>query len=138
MTSIMKRGIILLIVSMAIATVWIPTYATDDDWGYTFNLKTNYINSYSEGRYRQTTKLENKWKVEMRYNSKGATSKVNYWLARTSDKAKVSESRTVTTQTGPVYTSAWSGASQTTVSLGAEAFLNEGPTVAGFWDEETN
>ena len=138
MTTLKKKGALLLLVIMTIAAVWIPVYAADDNYGYAFNLKTNYNDSYTSGRYRQTTNLENKWKVEMNYNSRGASSRINYWLAKTTNKVRVSNIRTVTTKTGAVYTNAWSGASQTDVSLGAEAYLDEGPTVAGFWDEETN
>nr|WP_241735415.1 DUF2712 domain-containing protein [Anoxybacillus flavithermus] len=50
------------------------TYATDDNIGFSFELKPNYGNSYSESRYRQTTDPNNKWKVNLTYSSEGVGS----------------------------------------------------------------
>lgn len=139
MTMLKKSCVILFITVLTVVAIWVPTFASDDDWGYSFNLKTGSINSYSDGRYRQTTNTANQWKVNMKYHSRGETAKATYWLARTGDKERVSNIRTVTTKTGAVYTDAWAGASMVTVSLGAENYNDQlSATVSGYWDEETN
>ncbi len=137
MTALKKRGILYLMVAVTVFSVWIPAFASDDNWGYKFSLKTDNWNSYSDGRYRQTTNTANPWKVEMTYHSRGKTAYATYWLARTGDKEQVSSTRDVTCKTGPLKTAAWAGASMVTVSLGAENYANQTADVSGFWEEET-
>ena len=137
MVSIKKKAALLFLVIMTVTAVWIPVYASDDNVAYEFDLKTNYENAYTSGRYRQTTDVYNHWKVDMRYHSRGDNAQATYWLAKTSGKAKVSDVLTTTPKVGAVYRSAYASASQTTVSLGAENFKNETAHVTGYWDEET-
>ena len=138
MTKLKKKGVLLLLVVMTVTAVWIPVYASDDNHPFEFSLGLNYANSYTSGRYRQTTNVYNHWKVDMRYHSRGDNAQATYWLAKTSGKTKVSDVITVTPRVGAVYRSAYAAASQTTVSLGAENFLNQTANVTGYWDEETD
>ena len=139
MTTLKKKGTLLLLVIMTIAAVWVPVYAADNDYGYEFDLKAGHVNAYtSREEYRQTTDVYNHWKVDMSYHSRGSNAQATYWLAKASGKARVTDVLTTTPRVGAVYRSAWPAANQTTVCLGAENFKDETAHVTGYWDEETN
>lgn len=125
------------VVLIAVVAFAVPSFASNDNIGYSFNLSSGYLNSYSTGRYRQTTNTENRWKVNMTYHSRSKTGKATYWLARSGDKERVSSTIDVICGSGPHYKNAWSGASQATVCLGCENYYDNTATVAGYWDEET-
>ena len=38
----------------------LSAFASDDDIGYSFTIKANYGNTYSDSRYRQTSDSDNK------------------------------------------------------------------------------
>lgn len=140
MTTLKKKGALMLLVIMTIGAVWIPVYAVENDYPYEFDLKAGSVNSYSpDSYYRQTTDVYNKWKVDMRYHSRGTNAQASYWLTKTSGKVQVSYLVTTTPRVGKVYNSPWPAANQTTVCLGVENF-NEDVTahVTGYWDEEVN
>lgn len=137
MVNIRKRATVLFLAIMTVTAVWIPVYATDDNVAYEFDLKTDHENAYTSGRYRETTNIYNHWKVDMRYHSRGDNAQATYWLAKTSGKAKVSDTVTTTPKVGAVYRAAYASASQVTVSLGAENWKDETAHVTGYWDEET-
>lgn len=119
----------------------LSAFASDDDIGYSFTIKANYGNTYSDSRYRQTSDSDNKWKVNMTYSSEGAGTITTYWLALfNGSHTVVSDTHNVKQGSGAHYYSATSGASQKDVCLGAEN-NNNSPntyTVSGYWDEETN
>lgn len=137
MTAIKKRGVLFLVVAVTVFTVWIPAFASDGNYGYEFSLKTGYVNSYSDGRYRQTSNTENPWKVNMKYHSRGEKEKATYWLARIGDKGQASATHDIVAESGAHYYTAWAGASMVTVCLAAENFKDQTATVSGVWDEET-
>lgn len=129
---------LLTVVAVTFIAAAVPVFAIEDSIAYEFNLKTGYANAYSEGRYRQTTNLQNKWKVDMRYHSRGTTKRATYWLARTGDKERVSETVDATASSSKRYLPAWKGASQCNVCLGCENYDNATATVSGYWDEEVD
>lgn len=137
LTNKMKKGLLVAVATTFIMAA-VPVFAIEDDIPYEFNLKTGYVNEYSDGRYRQTTNLENKWKVDMQYHSRGSTKRATYWLARTGDKERVSNTVDVTASSSVRYLPAWKGASQCNVCLGCENYDNATATVSGYWDEEVN
>ena len=138
MTTLKKRAFALCFIVLTVLSISLPVFASDDNIGYSFDLDAGYLNSYSTGRYRQTTNLENQWKVKMTYHSRSTTGKATYWLARSGDKERVSNTVDVKCGTSAKYRDAWSGASQATVCLGCENYLNQTAEVSGYWDEETN
>lgn len=135
MLSKRKLATVLLAV-MTILSMAIPVFAGEDAIGYSFNLKSNYGNSYSDGRYRETTDPLNQWKVRMTYHSRGTDKEATYWLARTGDKAVVSGTYTIGVGNISHYYIAYAGAAKATVSLGCENKANATATVSGYWDEE--
>ncbi|MBE2912985.1 DUF2712 domain-containing protein [Anoxybacillus flavithermus] len=114
------------------------TYATDDNIGFSFELKPNYGNSYSESRYRQTTDPNNKWKVNLTYSSEGVGSIATFWLDKSG--TRVSDTHDVKQGSGAHYYSAFSTANQSNVRLGAENnnYSPDSYVISGYWDEETN
>lgn len=139
---IKKRKIMLaLTVATLMAINASPVFASDDNIGYSYTIKANYGNTYSDSRYRQTTDTSNKWKVQMDYSGEGVGTITTYWLAlfnQTHDAA--SAAHDVKQGSGAHYYKAKSNASQKDVCLGAENNNNSTNTytVSGYWDEETN
>lgn len=117
------------------------TYASDDDVAYKFSLKANHANTYTEGRYRQTSNTSNQWKVNLQHSAEGNGTKATFWLARfNSDHTRVSGTHTIKQGSGSHYYDAYSKASKASVCLGAENNNNSPNTyqISGVWDEETN
>ena len=133
-----------MVIAAAMAILFLANvgiaYASDDDNGYSFTIKAHHGNTYSDGRYRQTTNTSNPWKVNMTYSSEGAGTIMTYWLAKfNSSHDVVSGTHDVKQGTGAHYFTAYSGANQTKVCLAAENNndLPNSYTVSGYWDEET-
>lgn len=133
-----RRVATLAITIVTLISIAVPAFASNDNIPYEFDLKAGYVNSYSEGRYRQTTDPGNYWKVNMTYNSEGSGTIATYWLARTGDKTAVSFAHDVKQGTGPHLYEAEASSYKTTVSLAAENNNNSACRVAGYWDEEIN
>ena len=123
----MKKRIVMaaLAATMLIGMNASQAFASDDSIPYSFKIKANYANTYSDKEYRQTTNTQNKWKVDMTYSEEGEGTITTY---------------DVTQGTGTHYYSAYSSASQRDVCLGAENNNNSSNTytVGGYWDEETD
>lgn len=139
----MKKRIVMaaLAATMLIGMNASQAFASDDNIPYSFKIKANYANTYSDEEYRQTTNTQNKWKVDMTYSEEGEGTITTYWLAAyNSNHDKVSDTHDVTQGTGTHYYSAYSSASQRDVCLGAENNNNSSNTytVSGYWDEETD
>ncbi len=133
-----------MVIAAAMAILFLANvgiaYASNDNIGYSFTIKPYFGNTYSDGRYRQTTNTSNPWKVNMTYSGEGAGTITTYWLAKfNSSHNVVSGTHNVVQGTGAHYFTANSGAKKTNVCLGAEN-NNDSPnsyTVSGYWDEET-
>lgn len=135
-----KRLGFILGVAMLAAMNVIPTFASDDNHGYSFVIKANHANTYSSSRYRQTTNTNNPWKVNMTYSGEGTGTITTYWLALyNSSHTLVSGTHDVKQGSGAHYYTATSKANQMDVCLGAENNNNSTNTytVSGYWDEET-
>ena len=114
-------------------------FASNNNYGFSFRLKSGYRNSYSKERYRQTGNQFNKWKVNLKYNSEGNGTKATFWLAKNNkSRTVVSLTHDVKQGTGVHYYTATAAASRTYVRLAAENNNNAPCGVAGFWDEETD
>lgn len=130
-TIILATVIILVMASVA--------FASNDNYGYTFQLGPHYKNSYSGARYRQTSNENNKWKVNLVYNSEGAGGKATFWLAKDNkNRTVVSYTHTIKQGSGAHYYGATAAASRTNVRLGAENNNSSSCVVSGYWDEETD
>lgn len=137
-----KRTMMLgLAAAMIIAMNASTVLAADDDIAYSYTIKANYGNTYSDSRYRQTTNTSNKWKVNMTYSGEGEGTVTTYWLALFNENHDVgSATHDVKQGSGAHYYKANSNASQKDVCLAAENNNNSTNTytVSGYWDEETN
>lgn len=134
-----KSAIVCILLMLVMVSTGISVNASDDDIDFSFTLKANYANSYSYGRYRQTTSKYNPWKVNLAYSSEGAGTKARFWLANSNTFDRCSETYIVTQGSGDHYYSAWENAAEKRVSLGCENNndTSKSYTVSGYWDEET-
>ncbi|MFC6202260.1 DUF2712 domain-containing protein [Lactiplantibacillus nangangensis] len=114
-------------------------YASNDNWGFRFGIQSNQANSRSGRRYRETTNVNNKWKVNMQRSGEGARTVTTYWLENAKG-TNVSPSLHVKQGSGSYYSTAYSDASKKYVYLTAQNNNYNGShyTVSGYWDEETN
>lgn len=133
----MKKAAITSVACLLMFTMAIPVFATNDNYSYKFELKTGYANSYTGTKYRQTSNVENPWKVNMKKNTEGKGCIATYWLSN-NDKERVSAVHNVKQGSGDHYYNAWKAANKTYVRLSAENNNNAACTVSGYWDEETN
>lgn len=142
----MKKKILTLLATVAlIGSTSLTAQATDDNVSYSFNIKAKCQNTYSTGRYRQTTNTSNPWKVDLAYSGEGAGTITTFWLAKYNSNhtvvsvGGVDGTHNVKQGTGAKYYLASKKASQTNVCLGAENNNNVDKTyeVSGYWDEET-
>ncbi|AUI79007.1 DUF2712 domain-containing protein [Lactiplantibacillus pentosus] len=113
--------------------------ASNDNWGFHFSIQPHQANTRSGARYRQTTNVNNKWKVNMQSSGEGARTVTTYWLENAGG-TNVSPSMNVKQGNGSYYSSAYSNASKKNVYLTAQNNNYNGSrySVSGFWDEETN
>ena len=79
----MKKRIVMaaLAATMLIGMNASQAFASDDNIPYSFKIKANYANTYSDEEYRQTTNTQNEWKVNMTYSGEGKGTITTYWLA---------------------------------------------------------
>ena len=116
--------------------------ASDDNVGFSFDLKPEYGNSTTSARYRQTTNVNNKWKVNLTKNAEGNGTLATFWLTTRSDGKNIvsDKAHDVAQGSGAHYYNAKDSASKKDVRLSAEN--NNSSTdsfeVSGYWDEETN
>ncbi|KZT83378.1 hypothetical protein Nizo1840_1657 [Lactiplantibacillus plantarum] len=113
--------------------------ASNDNWGFNFIIQTHQANSRSGPLYRQTTNVNNKWKVNMQSSGEGARTVTTYWLENAGG-TNVSPSLNVKQGNGSYYSAAYSNASKKNVYLTAQNnnYNSNQYRVSGFWDEETN
>ncbi|MDD4371969.1 MAG: DUF2712 domain-containing protein [Anaerostipes sp.] len=113
--------------------------ASNDSYSYQFTLRPHYANSYSSSRYRQTTDVSNKWKVNLQTSTEGKGTKATFWLSNENHK-KASETHTIAQGSGSHYYNAYSSASKRDVCLSVENNNDSSKSykITGVWDEETN
>lgn len=138
MAKIRKERIIWsIMVTLMFITFMIPAAnAADDNISYKFKIYSyNQNGQEAKGRYRQTLRPENPWKVQLK-ESKQITSL--FWLEGNNGQ-NVSPDAIGRRGEKPVYTSAYVSASQRTVYLTAQNNVWESAEyyVSGIWDEET-
>ena len=137
-TKKIKRSIIVLSAFVFISVSGIA-FASNDNYGFHFNLRSGHRNSYTKPRYRQTSNQFNEWKVNLKFNSEGDGTKATFWLAKNNkSRTLVSLTHDVKQGTGAHYYVATAGASRTYGRLGGENNNYAPCRTAGFWDEETD
>lgn len=115
------------------------TFATDDDISYSFSINAlKGKTRESKGRYRQTVKTNNPWKVKLSKSGEGSGTITNFYLSGY-DWSQVSPTVGAQQGNGYYYRNAYSSASQRTVYLTGynNNYSTSGYTVKGCWDEET-
>lgn len=115
-----------------------PAFASNDNHPYSFTIKSEYGNGYSPERYRQTTNVNNKWKVNLQSSGEGNGTISLFWLDK--NYSVVSDFYEVKQGSGAHYYPADHTASKSDVGLGAENnnYSTNSYTVSGVWDEETD
>lgn len=113
--------------------------AADNNIPFKFHIQMLNANTKSAARYRQTTNVNNPWKVNLRTSTEGAGTITNFWLEG-KNNSNVSKAIGVKQGSGAHYTPAYKTASKTNVKLTGE---NNNTTfqeynVTGYWDEETH
>lgn len=137
----MKKKITTIFLSVFVLGVAVlPTAikATDDRWGYAFNIYGYQANSYSSSRYRETNNANNPWKVALESSGEGPGSITTFWLEN-SNGTNVSAGVNVKLKAGAYYNVAYNNANQTNVRLTAHNnnYNSSVYSVSGHWDEET-
>lgn len=124
---------------LIILTMTLTVKASNDNYSFSFSLKPHYANAYSGDRYRQTTNVNNKWKVNLQKSAEGSNSKATFWLSQANHK-QASGTHQVQCGSGAHYYVAWSNASSRDVCLSAENNNDSANSykISGKWDEETN
>lgn len=133
---ILRQVLVCAIVSSMLCGV--AAMASDDNIPYSFRIGTYYGNGRDEnGRYRQTSDVNNPWKVKMMSSEEGSGTITNYWL-EDSGTNNVSPTISVTQGKGFHYNNPHSSANKKTVYLTAQNNNYNGTAynVSGYWDEE--
>lgn len=137
-----RRSIVISVMTIIVVTLTVSAatiYASDDNIGYKFRIGTYYDNSQEpDGRYRQTLKKENPWKVNLKSSEEGKGTITTFWLE---DRffINVSYERNAKQGAGAYYTEALNEASDKMVYLTAQNnnWSSVAYVVEGIWDEET-
>ena len=130
----------LIILSCFTAGFSMTALAGNDDVPFSFTMKANMKNSYTGDRYRETTRTNNPWKVNMTASTAGTNTQAYYFLASNGIlRIQYSDPHLVKAGSGNHYYKAYSNASKQNVSLGCRNNndVNKSYTVSGYWDEET-
>lgn len=130
----------LIILSCFTAGFSMTALAGNDDVPFSFTMKANLAKSYTGDRYRETTRTNNPWKVNMTASTEGKHTQAYYFLASNGIlRIQYSDQHLVKVGSGNHYYKAYSNGSKQNVSLGCRNNndVNKSYTVAGYWDEET-
>lgn len=117
----------------------VPAFAAEDNFPYSFELKSSMGSSYSSDGYnRETSYPDNPWKVNMTYSSEGQGTAAYYWIATSIVHTQCSNRYLVTQGSGDNYFRAYDDIQNKTVKLGVKNNNNVSQSyeVAGYWDEE--
>ncbi|MGP7817838.1 DUF2712 domain-containing protein [Niallia sp. 01092] len=119
------------------------SHATDNfDNDYLFHILSYQLNTreYEESAYRQTTSIDNPWKVQMTWSEESDSSNTitRFWLEK-ENETNVSAPVDKLEGDPASYVKPYSTANQTTVYLTAENnnYNLDQYLVEGIWDEET-
>ena len=130
----------LMILCCVTAGFSMTAFAGNDDIPYSFTMKAHGKKSYTGDRYRETTRTNNPWKVNMTLNTEGKNTKAYYFLASNGiRRIQYSDQHLIEAGSGDHTYKAYAEASKQGVSLGCKN-NNDVPksyTVSGYWDEET-
>lgn len=130
----------LIILSCFTAGFSMTALAGNDDVPFSFTMKAKLAKSYTGDRYRETTRTNNPWKVNMTASTEGKNTQAYYFLASNGIlRIQYSDQYLVKDGSGNHYYKAYSNASKQNVSLGCRNNndVNKKYTVSGYWDEET-
>lgn len=113
--------------------------AANENYSFSFSIKSWNGNTRSGGRYRQTTNAYNAWKVNLVKSTEGAGNPITRFWLETYNGTNVSPAHNVNAGSKNHFYAANSSASKATVYLTAENnnFTGQTYSVSGYWDEET-
>lgn len=119
----------------------INAYASNDNIAFEFKIgswQSNGRVSDAKARLRETTNVDDQWKVGLKSSGEGTGTITRFWL-EVYNKDNVSPAVNATQGSSVYYKKANSGASRAYVYLTGENNNFNGNTyyVSGIWDEET-
>lgn len=129
-----------IIVGLFVALFSISSFAANDNVGFNFKILANGVSSHCSGvRYRQTSHVDNQWKVQMTISGEGDGTITIFSLGRVDTDRRVSPMVFATQGLGPYYENAYPAGNQTNVNLRGKNNNYNAKTyqVYGIWDEET-
>lgn len=140
-----SKNVRIVIALMISLLVFVPTFhskAADNNIGFDFKLKPNCANSGSSSRYRETSSVNNPWKVRVNNSTEGKDTVASFWLGSyNNDKKAVRGSAIMNITQGAKtrYCGAYKVANKNTTYLAAENnnYTSKTYYVDGIWDEET-
>ncbi|MBF2356247.1 DUF2712 domain-containing protein [Listeria welshimeri] len=136
------RIIIAIVVGVLVFAPAFHSKASDNDYGFDFKLKPNCANSGSSSRYRETTSVNNPWKVRLKNSTEGKGTIASFWLGTYDRNTKAVQGSTImNVKQGAKarYCGAYKIANKNTTYLAAENnnYTSKTYYVDGVWDEET-
>ena len=95
--------------------------AGNDNVAFSFTMKANSARNYTGNRYRETTRTNNPWKVNMTGSTEGNNTQAYYFLASNgARRIQYSDQHLVKAGSGNHYYKAYAEASKQGVSLGCK------------------
>ncbi|ARM71674.1 hypothetical protein LMxysn_0039 [Listeria monocytogenes] len=136
------RIIIALVIGIMVFAPAFHTKAADNNIGFDFKLKPNCANSGSSSRYRETSSVNNPWKVRLDSSTEGKGTIASFWLGTYDKNGKaITGSAIMNVKQGAKtrYCGAYKVANKNTTYLAAENnnYTSKTYYVDGIWDEET-
>lgn len=89
------RIIIAIVVGVLVFAPAFHSKASDNDYGFDFKLKPNCANSGSSSRYRETTSVNNPWKVRLKNSTEGKGTIASFWLGTYDRNTKAVQGSTI-------------------------------------------
>ncbi|HBK0324116.1 TPA: DUF2712 domain-containing protein [Listeria monocytogenes] len=136
------RLIMALVIGVLVFAPVFHSKAADNNIGFDFKLKPNCANSGSSSRYRETSSVNNPWKVRLDNSTEGKGTIASFCLGTyNKNKNAVQGSTIMNVKQGAKtrYCGAYKVANKNTTYLAAENNNYNSKTyyVDGIWDEET-
>jgi hypothetical protein len=138
----LKRSTLAAVLMMSVVLICtiIPTFASNDNHQFEFDLVPGSNEKYAPARYRQTSNSANKWKVNFKKSGEGDGTCTKFRLVKHTNKAVKTDAKFIYSGTGAHYYNAMASLNQTDVTLSAQDDENTGSVyhASGVWDEEIN
>lgn len=122
----------------ACVSVAYASYSYEDSYSFNIDIKANRFWNYTANRYRESSRPENRWKVNLQNSTEGSGTVLNFKLSASNHSTNLSNTYSVAQGTGNHYYAAYSNAGGRDVCLAGQNNNNVSKTykASGVWDEE--